>query len=529
MNGGIYTVDAGRSWAEAAAIRSGKILAVGTNDSIAAHIGPDTKVIDLTGRLALPGFHDAHVHVAEGGVELLQCPLSNLSGVEAVLARVRECAARNSSGWVVGGGWDLSLFPAEGPGKSLLDQVVPDRPVYLDGADGHTVWVNSKALELAGITAATADPPNGVIERDPADGQPTGTLRETAAELVERHIPAIDAATRLEGLRRGLRLANTAGITSFIEASAAEPQLVAYKTLADAGELTARVVTSITFGTFGSADFEHLLEHRRDYAGPRLSTEAIKIFIDGVLEGHTAALLDPYSDRPGQRGAPNLSPAALTEAVTRFDALGLQVHMHAIGDAAVRAGLDAVQAARERNGPRDGRHHIAHLQLIHTNDIPRFAALGVAANFQALWAWPDDYIMKLNLPQVGPDRVASMYPIGSVYRSGGRIVGGSDWSVSSINPLQAIQVALTRQDPEGKKPDVLTEGERVDLATMIAAYTIEGAWLMHLEQTTGSIEPGKAADIVVLDRNIFRLPAAQVGSAQVLMTLLDGQTIYQRN
>jgi predicted amidohydrolase YtcJ len=526
-NGGIYTVDGARTWVQAAAIRSGRLVAVGSNESVGRLIGPDTRVIDLTGRLALPGFHDAHVHVADGGVEALQCPLSEAESVEAILERVSDCAARGGAEWVVGGGWDISLFPADGPDKSLLDRVVPDRPVYLDGADGHSVWVNSKALQVAGITAATPDPPNGVIERDSA-GKPTGTLRETAAELVDRHIPPITEATRLEGLRGGLRLANAAGITSFIEASASEELLRAYKGLADTGDLTARVVESMTWGTFGSADFERLLSNRRSYAGPRLSTEAVKIFVDGVLEGHTAALVDPYSDRPAERGAPNVTPAALVEAVTRFDALGLQVHMHAIGDAAVRSALDAVQAARTKNGASNGRHHIAHLQLIHPDDIRRFAALDVTANFQALWAWPDDYIMKLNLPQVGAERVARMYPIGSVHRSGGRIVGGSDWSVSSINPLLAIQVALTRQDPERKRTDVLTETERVDLATMIAAYTIEGAWLMHQETTTGSLEVGKAADIVVLDRNVFELPAAQIGTAQVDLTLLDGEIVYER-
>lgn len=527
-SGRIYTVDPGPTWAEAVAIRAGRLVAVGTDRSVAAFIGPRTRIIDLGGRLALPGFHDAHIHVAAGGLEQLQCPLDGAADIKATLARVAECAAASQEERIVGSGWNLALFPAAGPDKSLLDSVVPNRPVYLAGADGHSAWVNSRALERAGIGAATPDPPNGLIERDPANSQPSGTLRETAAELVSRLIPPVSDALRLEGLRRWLRLANAAGITSFIEASAAEEELRAYKALADAGQLPARVVASVTYGTFGSPDFERLLQRRRSFSAPRLNTDAIKIFVDGVLEGHTAALIDPYTDRPAERGALNLRPAELAAAVTRFDALGLQVHMHAIGDAAVRAALDAVQAARAANGARDGRHHIAHLQLVHPDDVPRFALLGVTANFQPLWAWPDDYIMKLNMAQVGPGRVSRMYPIGSIHRSGARIVGGSDWSVSSLDPLEAIQVALTRQDPEGIKTDVLNAGERVDLATMIAAYTIEGAWLMHQEQVTGSIEVGKAADIVVLDRNIFELPAAGIARAVVDLTMLDGQVVYQR-
>jgi predicted amidohydrolase YtcJ len=279
---------------------------------------------------------------------------------------------------------------------------------------------------------------------------------------------------------------------------------------------------------FGSKDFEALLARRNAARGPRLRADAIKIFVDGVLEGHTAALLSPYSDQPTQLGSITMSAAELNAAVTRFDAMGLQVHMHAIGDAAVRAGLDAFAAARKANGVKDNRHHIAHLQLIDAADIPRFAELGVTANFQSFWAWPDQWIRELNVPQVGPERVHRMYPIGSVQRAGGRIVGGSDWSVSTVNPLAAMEVALTRQDPDNVRTEVLNADERVDLATMVAAYTIEGAWLMHQEEETGSIETGKAADIVVLDTNIFTLPPQRLDSVRVDFTMLEGKAVFER-
>jgi predicted amidohydrolase YtcJ len=342
-------------------------------------------------------------------------------------------------------------------------------------------------------------------------------------------VPPASDELRVRGLERGLRDMNATGITSFIEASTGGAEFKAFSAVAAAGKLTAKARLSLTYGMFADPQFESLLTNRRELAGPRLDAEAIKIFVDGVLEGETAALLEPYLTNPSSKGSLTMPAAQLNEAVTRFDAMGLQVHMHAIGDAGVRAGLDAFAAARAKNGVRDNRHHISHLQLIDAADIPRFAALGVAANFQSLWAYPDDYITKLNLPQVGPERVNRMYPIGSVARSGGRIVGGSDWSVSTQNPLPAIQVALTRQDFGNEGNDVLNAAERVDLPTMIAAYTINGAWLMHREKEIGSIEVGKAADIVVLDRDLFTTPPREIGQVRVDLTLLDGEVVYQRD
>ena len=529
INGGIYTVDAERSWAQAAAVRDGRIVAVGSNEEILPLKGDATQVIDLTDRMALPGFHDSHVHVASAGLEQMQCPLNDLKTVDEILAAVTACAARSKDEWIVGGGWDLSLFENSSPRKELLDRAAPGRAVILSGADGHTGWASSRALELAGITAKTPNPENGIIQHDAKSGQPSGTLRETAIGLVMDKVPEPSAEMRLEGLKRGLRQVSAVGITSFIEASVGESDLEAFKAVAQSGELTARTRLSMTYGMFGSDDFEALLARRQQATAPRLRVDAIKIFVDGVLEGETAALLTPYLTKPGYLGSITMPAADLNAAVTRFDALGLQVHMHAIGDGAVRAGLDAFAAARAANGVKDNRHHISHLQLIHADDIPRFKELGVAANFQSFWAWPDDYIMKLNLPQVGPERVNRMYPIGSVHRAGGRVVGGSDWSVSTVNPLPAIQVALTRQDPDGVRTDVLNESERVDLATMIAAYTIEGAWLMHQEKETGSIEAGKAADFVVLEKDLFKIPAGQVGGVRVDLTMLEGEVLYRRS
>jgi predicted amidohydrolase YtcJ len=530
--GTVYTLDSDRSWATAVAIAAGTIVAVGADSDVERWIGPGTEVVELAGRMLLPGFHDLHVHPVYGGVQALGCSLEGQGSIDATLAAVRRCdeASRAAGGWLSGSLWDLGLFPEGNAPKQLLDEAVPDRPVYLMGSDGHSAWVNSRALEIAGIDAHSVDPPLGVIERDPESGVPSGTLRESAIELVRKHLPEITDPQRLDGLKHALRLANSVGITSLVDAAVGEPEMRAYKALADSDLLSVRALLAMEWGTrlvTDTPDFERLLVERLRYDGPRIDTGSVKLFIDGVLEGETAALVDPYVDRPGHLGTLNFPPATLDELVTRFDAAGLQVHMHAIGDGAVRVGLDAVAAARSANGPRDNRHQIAHLQLIHPDDLPRFAELDVSANFQALWALPDSWIMGINLPVVGPERVNRMYPIASLQRAGGRLVAGSDWDVSSMNPLLAIQVALTRRDPEGGFEGVLNADERVDLAAMLAAYTINGAHVMHHEAQTGSIEVGKAADLLVLERNLFELAAEEIGGIAVVRTLIDGDTVYR--
>jgi len=529
INGGIYTMDEQRSWVEAAAIQGGEIIAVGSNEEIQAMIGPDTLAVDLTGRMALPGFHDAHVHPTMGGYALLGCNLEAESSVEAIITKVTACAGQADEGWLQGHAFDLSLFGQDGPHKSLLDAIETDRPIVLWASDGHSAWANSKALELAMITADTPEVPLGVIERDP-DGSPSGTLRETAQELLRESVPKPTPESNIKALGEGIRHLNSVGITSFIDAWVGLEDYQAYQAIEQSGELTARVVTSLTFESsftkHSGDEFDVVLAVRNDYESELVNHDSVKLFLDGVLEGETAALLEPYVGMHGHRGDLILSPAELDAAVIRFDAMGLQVHMHAIGDLAVRAGLDAIEAARRQNGASDNRHHISHLQLIHIDDIERFASLDTAANFQAIWAYPDAWILELNLPVLGQERVQGMYPLASVERAGGRIVGGSDWNVTSANPLDAIEVAVRRQDSLEATGPVLNETERVSLTTMIAAYTINAAWLMHQEDRTGSIEVGKQADIVILDRNLFEIAATQINEAQVVQTLLAGETVY---
>ncbi len=528
-NGAIYTMDAAQSWAEALAIQNGKILYVGSYSEVEKLISADTKVVDLEGKMVLPGFHDSHIHLVTGGVELGQCDLNGLLTQEEIFEKIRRYASENpDKEWIVGGGWDLPLFPEANPTKEQLDQVVSDRPAYLSAADGHSAWVNSKALAVAGITGETADPEGGRIERVKGTNEPSGTLRENAAGLVSKHLPVLSPDDYLNGLREGLRLANSFGITSIHEASADGDILEAYAELDRRGELSVRVVASLHVDPkMGLDQIDALLKKRDKYHGTRLRAITAKIFADGVIESHTAALLESYLDRPGYRGLPNLEPALLDQLAEALDKEKFQIHIHAIGDWAIRISLDAFERARKINGARDARHHIAHLQLIHPDDIPRFKSLDVIANFQPLWAYPDLYITELTKPVLGPERSRWLYPIGSIVKNGGKIVGGSDWSVSSMNPLDAIQVAITRKaldDPDSRSwiPE-----ELVDLPTILAAYTINGAFLNNQEDLTGSLEEGKAADLVVLDRNLFVIPPGDIHKAKVLLTLLEGKEVYR--
>jgi predicted amidohydrolase YtcJ len=540
--GAVCTMDAARSWAEAVAVRHGRIVFVGTASGVEPWIGSTTRVLDLAGRMVIPSFQDAHVHPVSGGIELGQCNLNDLETREAILEKVRACAREQASKpWLLGGGWTLPAFPGGSPRKEDLDAVVPDKPAYLTAADGHSAWVNSKALEAAGVRKATPDPKNGRIERD-ATGEATGTLVESAADLVGRLTPEPDIEERVAGLKRALALFNRYGLTAVQEASAgtvtpgvsapesgeARQMLETYREAERRGELTVRVVAAITADPDrGPEQVDDMAALRDEMATARVKPVVAKIFADGVIEPRTAAMLAPYLDRPGFRGEPNFAPAALTALVVRLAERGLSVHIHAIGDRAVRISLDAFAAARERGSPARLRHQIAHLEVIDPADIPRFRQLGVIANFQALWAYADDYIVDLTWPGLGPERSRWLYPIGSVARSGASLAFGSDWSVSSVNPLDAIQVAVTRQGlTEPRRPPLVAE-EAIDLRTALAAYTIGAAYANGLDAETGSIEVGKAADLAVLDRDLFSVPVDQIHRQRVLLTLLEGEPVFR--
>ncbi len=528
-NAAVYTMDKAQPWAEAMAVDGDKIIYVGDVRGAARFKGKMTKTIDLGGKMVLPAFQDSHIHLIEGGIEFSQCNLGGLETKEAVFAAIKEYAAKNpDKKWITGGRWELPVFPKANPSKEELDNLVPDRPALLDSADGHSAWANSLALKIAGITRKTRDPAGGRIEHDPKTGEPSGTLRESASGLVEKNIPELGPEDYIKGLRAGLDMARQLGITSIIEASAQERIMEAYAALDRSGEISLRVLASLYVSTEkGTAEVGRLARMRDTYKGVHLKATTAKIFADGVIESHTAALLEPYLDRPGDRGKPLIEPAPFKALTTALDAAGFQIHIHAIGDLAIRMSLDAIEAAERANGYRDLRHHIAHLELIDPADIPRFKALGVVANFQALWAYPDAYITDLTEPILGPKRSRWLYPIGSVARTGAVIAGGSDWPVSSANPLDAIQVAVTRHALD--KPDAPSwiPEELVDMPTMLAAYTTNGAYLSHEENIRGSLASGKTADFIVLSRNLFKIPVSEIHTAKVLLTLFEGREVWR--
>jgi predicted amidohydrolase YtcJ len=524
----VYTMDPARSWADAVAVRGGRIVFVGTAADAKPHVGPRTRVLDLAGRMVLPGFHDAHVHPVSGGVELAQCNLNDLPTGDAVIAKVRACAAaRGPDEWVVGGGWALPVFAGGLALKEPLDAVTGGRPAYLSSADGHSAWVNSRALALAGVDASTKDPENGRIERNER-GEPVGTLREAAAGLVGKHVPPATAVLRLQGLRLALAKLSAAGVTAVQEANASRATLETYREAERNGVLTVRVTAALsTDDARGPEQVDEMERLRTEFASPRVRPLAAKIFADGVIEGRTAAMIEPYLDRPGFRGDPNLSAERLSALVRRLAAGGFNVHVHAIGDRAIRETLDAMEAAAPARAGRDLRFQIAHAQLIRPEDVKRFRPLGVVANFQPLWAYADSYMKDLTWPALRRELWPSMYPIRSVARTGAVLAFGSDWSVTSLKPLEGIQVALTRQSPDEEPIDVMQPDEAIDLPDALAAYTIGAAYAMGLEKETGSLEVGKRADLIVLEKNLFDVPARQLGKTRVLLTLVDGIPVYE--
>lgn len=539
QGGTVFTATAVRRPATAVAVAGGRIIAVG-HDEVRELIGPKTDVVDLTGRMLVPGFQDAHVHPVWGGLDMMRCDLAPFSTREEYLARIAEYAAeRPDDEWVLGGGWMMSAFPGGTPTAADLDSVVPDRPAFLPNRDGHGAWVNSRALQLAGLDRDTPDPGDGRIERD-GDGNPSGTLHEGAMSLVNRLLPETPLAESKKALLLAQSYLHSLGITAWQDAilgdygDAGNPA-DAYQALAEEGALTARVRGALWWDrSRGVEQLDELVAHRERLGAGRFTTGSVKIMADGVAENFTAAMLDPYLDACGHThlgsGIEFVDPAVLREAAPRLDALGFQLHFHAIGDRAVRNSLDAVEAARSANGWSDNRHHIAHIQVIHPEDIPRFRTLGVAANMQALWATFEPQMVDLTLPFLGEERSAWQYPFGDLLRAGAVLAAGSDWSVSSPDPLAAIHVAVNRVaapgHEEGDYPPFLPD-QALDLATALTAYTAGSAYVNHLDDA-GQVRVGALADLVVLDRDPFAAPPAEIGLTTVEQTFVEGERVYAR-
>ncbi|MGH8869247.1 MAG: amidohydrolase [Actinomycetes bacterium] len=539
-SGGVFTGTVRHPYATAVAVDGGRVVAVGTDADVRGAVGAARESVDLAGRLVTPGFTDAHVHPVMGGMERLVCDLTDAATLEDSVDRVAAYARSHpDEPWVVGGGWMMAAFPGGTPTKELLDAVVPDRPVYLLNRDHHGAWVNSRALEVAGVDASTPDPPHGRLERD-ADGTPAGTLHEGAMDLVGRVRPKPVREDYLAGLLEGQRFLHALGVTGWQDAIVGtyggyEDTARVYRDALDAGRLTARVVGAQWWARGATVDDldARVAEHvrRRDAErSDRFRLTSVKIMVDGVAENYTASMREPYLDacgcRTGNTGLSFLDPDVLRDAVVRLDAAGFQVHVHAIGDRAIGDALDAFAAARGTHGGNDNRHHVAHLQVVHTDDVARFAAHDVAVNMQALWACRDDQMVDLTLPFLGEERAAWQYPFGDLVRAGARPVMGSDWPVSSPDPLQAIHVAVNRVAP-GEDAEPLLPGQALDVTTALGAYTSGSAWVNH-EDEGGVVREGARADLAVLDRDVLALPADEIASTSVDLTLVGGRPVFAR-
>ena len=536
--GPVFTADTVRSRAHAVAVSGGRIVAVG-GDEVRDLIGPRTEVFDLGGRLLVPGFQDAHVHPVWGGLDMLRCDLAEYGDAPQYLDAIgRYVAAHPDDEWILGGGWQMSAFPGGTPRAEALDAVTGDRPAFFPNRDGHGAWVNSAALRAAGIDRDTPDPADGRIERN-ADGTPSGTLHEGAMALVNRLLPEEPLERMTEALLVGQRYLHSFGITAWQDAivgpygDAGDPGPAYLRAAAD-GTLTARVVGALWWDRSAGLEQIPILQERRErYRGGRFAATSIKIMQDGVAENFTASMLEPYGDGHGHptdnSGSSFVDPEILSRAGPILDADGFQVHFHAIGDRAVRECLDAVARAVEKNGRRDNRHHIAHIQVVHPDDIPRFRELGVAANMQSLWATYEPQMVDLTLPFLGEPRSAWQYPFGDLLRSGAVLAAGSDWSVSSPDPMAAIHTAVNRKAAPGHEEgeyDAFLPEQAIDLATSLAAYTAGSAWVNHLEADTGTIEVGTFADLALLDRDPFAGPADLIGATRVLQTFVEGERVY---
>ena len=533
--GRIATMDRTRSFASAMAVRHGRIVAVGGDAAVNAFAGPRTRVIELRGRTVTPGFGDAHVHPVTSGLEMLTCDLAEIHGFDAYLRAIAEYAAAHlERPWVTGGGWSMSDFPGGIPRREDLDRIVPDRPASISSRDGHTAWVNSRALDVAGITAETPDPAGGRIERDP-DGRPIGALQEHAVALVGGHIPRPTSDDLVAALRLAQAHLHSLGVTNWqdagVEPDVAEP---AYTMLAGRGELTARVVGALWWEhSRGAEQIDEFVERRATTASDRYAPTSVKFMQDGILENWTGAVLEPYLGSDGRPtanlGMSMIDPEALNGYVARVDALGFQAHFHAIGDRAVRESLDAVETARRANGMTDTRPHISHIQVIHPIDIVRFHHLGVAANAQPYWACHEAQMDDLTIPFLGTKRAAWQYPFGSLLAAGATLVMGSDWSVSTADPLAQMEVAVNRiaDYHRGERPPFYPD-ERLDIMDALAAFTSGTAWVNHLDDAVGSLEVGKAADLVVLDRDLFDRGEGAIGEALVVATFIDGIAVHER-
>lgn len=526
----------------AVGVTDGRITAVVAASEAERLCGPTTTTVDLAGALLSPGFQDAHIHPIGGGVEALQCDLTAAESAEDAVRTIAAYAAANpGEEWILGGGWSMDHFVGGAPTRDLIDAVVGDRPVVLSSRDHHSAWANTRAIELAGLSADSVDPEDGRMERD-AEGFPAGTFHEGAMNLFDEVKPVPTPELTYRGLMHAQSLLIAQGVTGWQDAwvGADGPgtgTLEAYERAVDEGTLRVHVTGSQWWERDRGLEQIPAIIARRDArvssgTADRFQLGTVKMMVDGVAENFTAAMLDPYLDAQGEHtcnhGIEFIEPEILNEAVRQIDAAGMQVHFHALGDRAVRSALDAVEAARNANGPSDGRHHLAHLQVVAAEDTGRFAEIDAVANLQMLWATHEEQLDTLTLPFMSARAATRQYPFGDLVRDGARIAAGSDWPVSTADPLAAIHIGVTRVGPETHAGPLGGEEQRLNLSTAFAAYTSGTAYVNHRDHDTGWIREGYLANLVVIEPNPFALAPEDLAHAAVAQTWIEGSRVYTR-
>jgi predicted amidohydrolase YtcJ len=530
LNGRVYAPGGTSSPPEAVAVKANRVLKVGTTSEIKQMVGKGTVVVDAHGGSVLPGFNDAHMHLMSGGLGLQQVDLLDAVTLEQINQTIRTYAAAHpEKPWVLGRGWYYTPFPGGLPTRQQLDALVPDRPSYMRCYDGHTGWANSKALALAGITGDTPDPKGGIIVKDPKTGEPTGALKEAAQDLMDKVLPKPSRGDKLLAIRAAIAQLHRFGITSVQNADGDAEDLALFDEVRRAGDLTLRVYMAMSVDSpFKDADADRLDQIRAKFGDdPVLRTGAAKLFIDGVIEAHTAVMLAPYANRP-TKGEPLFSTDEFNRIVSLLDRRGWQVMTHAIGDGGVRLALDAYEHAAEVNPapPRGRRHRLEHIETIDPADIPRFGRLGVIAVQQPFHGNPSGNQLDVWIANIGPERASRGWAQRSISAAGGRLAMGSDWPVVSPDPRLELNMAVNRTTPEGTPPGGWLPEQKIPLADAIDAYTSGAAYASFDETRKGRIAPGMLADVVVMSTDLFALPPARLLDAAVRVTIFDGKVVY---
>jgi predicted amidohydrolase YtcJ len=534
VNARVYAGDGASELAEAVAVRGNKVIRVGTNTEIRRLRRAQTTVIDAKGGAVLPGFNDAHAHFINGGLSIDQVSLLEARTLDEIKDTVRLWAETHPEReWITGRGWYYQPFTGGLPTRQMLDALVPDRPAYLTAYDGHTGWANTRALKLAGITRRTKNPANGTIVKDARTGEPTGVLKESAMQLMHAASPQPTREDKVAAIRDGLEEAHSFGVTSVQNAGGSPEDLELYNELRKRGALTLRVYQALTAdASLTDADLDRLEQVRTRFADdPLLKTGAIKLMADGVIETHTAAMLEPYANRPATKGHANFTPEQLNKIVGMLDRRGWQVMTHAVGDAAVRMTLDAYEAAAKANAaPQRGRRHrIEHIETIDPADIKRFGKLGVIASMQPLHALPSPAGDDVWSANIGPERAARAWVWNSIARARGTVTFGSDWPVVTIDPLMGLHVAVNRTTLDGLPKGGWLPAERMQLRKAVDDYTKNAAWASYDELRKGTLSRDMLADLVVLSDDIFSMPPGRITDAQVIVTIVDGKVVYRRD